>query len=913
MSSPLYILDGYALIYKAYYSLGNKPALRNDKQENITAIMMFFRSLFLLIKTYHIEYLVVALDPKETNFRKEIYPDYKANRQETPDELHSQANHIERILHESGIKVLRIKNNEADDIIASIASQRQATDQESIIISGDKDLMQLINKNIRMLRFTSKTEFKAGVEAISTPDVINKMGVPPEQIRDYLSIVGDASDNIPGILGIGPKGAIKLLKEYQSLEKIYENIDHIKPESIKNKLLANKENAFLSWNLIKLKIDIDITDINNNHYTLKNVKFSSIAANLHLIGIKQVAVEATKLAEQFEHKSDFDINDNLDKSHLPRKNFTYHVVNNIKDVKSLFIQLEEAKIFSFDSETTGLDPHKDSIVGISFSMNHEHGYYLPFKAPLTEKILSIQEVVPLLHNLFSNPSIKIIGQNLKFDYQFLQQLNIEMNPYFDTMIAGWLINSDSPVNLDALSIKYLQCSTISYQDIVPKNHCFSDVPLNIGAEYACEDAVLTFALHDILIKILRENHLENLFFTVEMPMLTILANMEFRGIYIDEKELSELGSSLYLHIQNLEANIISLAGKSFNIQSPKQLAEILYTHMKFPNLKKGSTDIHTIVELQRLYPTESILNLIIEYRKLTKLNSTYVEGLLKERYEDGSIRTNFMQTGTASGRLSSNHPNLQNIPIKDPLGRKIRSTFKARPNYFLLSADYSQIELVVLASLSKDDTMLAIFKEKRDLHKETASFLFSTPLDLITAEQRRTGKIINFGVIYGMSAFRLSNELGITRNLASQFIHSYFTRYEKINLFIKEAIVYAQKNGEVRTILNRRRLIPLINSSNHNERSAGERMALNTIIQGSAADIVKIAMINTHQVLKKHGIDAHLLLQVHDELVLEVHHEAIEKTKKLVHKTMTEAARQLPIPMNLDVNIEIGKNWGEFH
>ncbi|NIZ41116.1 DNA polymerase I [Entomospira entomophila] len=917
MSEPLYILDGYALIYRSYYSMGNKPPIRNKRDENITAIMGFFRSFTALIKHYNIQHIVVALDSKVPTFRKERYPSYKANRDATPQELHEQANLIESMLHEAGIQTICIDKFEADDIIASIATQRVAQGLSTVIISGDKDLMQLINHHTSMLRFTSKREFKAGVEPIAIESVVEKMGVYPEQIQDYLALIGDASDNIPGVAGVGPKSAIKLLSEFHSLAQIYHYITKVTPAGLQTKLVHNRDNAFLSKELIKLACDIQLPlPVDNTElFSLEKISFSSLIEQLHRLEIYQVAEDLRKIATTKTTSHQHLLPTNATESNTPTKRLplTFETITTISDAIQLCKTLKNAKRFAYDSETSGLNPHTDRLIGMSFSIDGKHGYYIPFSAPMGESTVSLQEILPLIKDLLEDPTVEVIGQNLKFDYQFLRKYDIIMKPYFDTMIAAWLLDSEARVNLDTLASQYLQHTTIAYKDIVSKNESFDDVPLSIASEYACEDASLTILLAEIFLQKLEENHLTTLFFSLEMPLVSVLAEMEWRGIYIDKKELSSLGKELHARIQHLEETIFAIVGHQFNIQSPKQLATILFEEMKFPNLKKNSTDIHILEELQRLHPQEAIIQHLIDYRKLTKLNSTYVEGLLKEASAEGNIHTSFLQTGTASGRLSSTQPNLQNIPIKDELGRSIRGVFKAREGYTLISADYSQIELVVLAHLAKDSTMLEIFQSGRDLHQETASFLFSTPLESVTSEQRRIGKTINFGVIYGMSAFRLSNELQIPRHLATQFIESYFTRYAGVSQFIQETIVNAQQSYAVRTISQRMRKVLQINSNNRNERSASERVALNTVIQGSAADIVKQAMLFVTQAIHTANIDAHLLLQVHDELIFEVRTEALQECQTIIAKSMHQAGLSFTPPIQLSISMESGYHWGEFH
>jgi DNA polymerase-1 len=907
----LYILDGYGLIYRSYFAFGGKP-ITNNEGLPVGAIMGFYKSLFAVIREQNIAHLVVALDGPGGNFRTELFADYKATRQKTPDDLHPQTTLIEEIMKALGLHTLRTIGFEADDIIATLARDRSGAGLKTTILSADKDLMQLVDPHTQMLRPTNG----GGWEFYDTLKVQEKMGVLPAQINDYLALVGDASDNIPGVLGIGPKGAVKLLNTYPSLAEIYNHLGRISPAGVQKKLGEHRDSALLSQKLVALA-HVPNLPINPELCAITTLNYAQGAQLFEQHGLTQLATLCRKNTNPLL---------TLAGSNTPEESKTleliqaeaspvhYTLITTQEAFNAFCTELAKQAIFAFDTETTGLDPLTSQLVGISFSWQAHHAFYIPMLAPIDNEVLSQQTVIATLKPLMENSDAQIVGQNIKFDYKVMKCHGIHLRPSFDTMLAAWLLDSDSPVNMDFLAKRYLGHTTVSFKDLVPKGLTIDQVDLDKVSFYACEDADITWRLYEHLNPKLEKAGLNTLFNTLEMPLVTILADMENIGIAVEAAQLTRFGQALRTQLNELENEIHQRSGTEFNIQSPKQVGEVLFDMLGYPNPKKGSTNVTVLEELALLRGDVGVLpQRLLKYRTLSKLNSTYAEALLKQIDDHGRIHTNFLQTGTASGRLSSNNPNLQNIPIRESLGRRIREAFVSRPDHLFISADYSQIELVILASLADDPIMLEVFTQGYDLHQETAAFIYNCPPETVTPEQRRLAKTINFGVVYGMSAFRLSNELRIPRAQAATYIEAYFTRYRGVKEFMNQTIIQAQKEQGVRTILNRFRPLPLINSSNHTERSGAERMAVNTVVQGSAADIVKTAMISIHQALQTAGMRTQLLLQVHDELILEAPIAECELAAELLKKSMLNAGLTMPTPVLLKINLETGKHWGKFH
>ena len=900
-----FILDGYSLIYKSYFAFIRNPMM-NPKGENSSAIFGFFRTLFSLFDRYNPEYFLVTLDSLTPTFRHEMYPEYKATRDKTPEDLHAQIPRIEAILKALGITALRKNGYEADDIIATYAKKCQAEDSQCRIITGDKDLLQLVSDNIKVIRY-SKDDYNE----MDRDGVFKEWGVWPEQILDYLALCGDSADNIPGVKGIGPKGAVTLLQTYGNIDSIYENIENIKGAN-KAKLEASKEDCLLSRKLVQLCNDVPLEQCLDD-FSTANLNYHAAVPLLKEEGIKS----AIKWLEEKAGVPAGGLFAQSPAEEVPEtpkqeaKKGIYTTITQLSQLDDLIEKVKKAGIYAFDSETDSLDFVSNHPVGFSIAVKAEEGFYIPIQAE--GKYYIPEEIIKnKLRQILEDPSLKLIGQNFKFDYQVLKRWGI--NPaglWFDTMIAAWLVDTKISVyNMDYLADHYFNYKTITYDDVVPKGKFFQDVPLDQATEYAAEDADITFRLYEHLYPIVKA-HNEKLFFDVEMPLVTILGDMELEGIRIDKHVLEKYSVELEAQLSAIEIEIYKECGKEFNINSTQQLQEILFTDRKLKPIKKTKTGYSTdTTVLEELALEDVVPQLILRYRALAKLKSTYVDALPLQTDSSSRIHTTFRQTGTATGRLSSINPNLQNIPIRDEEGRRIRKAFTARAGMVFLSADYSQIELVVLAHLSEDPELTKAFKEGVDVHRLTASLVFGVPQEAVTPDQRRVAKVINFGVIYGMSAFRLGRDLNISVSQASGFIKMYFEKYAGVQRFINQTLDYAREHECVKTILGRERFINAINSQNHNERSGAERIAFNSPIQGSAADIVKMAMINISQKLKEKGLESKMVLQIHDELIFEVPQKEVEVMKKLVKEEM-ENVIKLHVPLR--VSIETAESWGDMH
>jgi DNA polymerase-1 len=915
----LYLLDGYGLIYRSYYAFSGRP-LNNARGENIAAVLAFYRSVFSFLKEKQPANFLVVLDSIEKNFRFDLYPEYKANRQKAPEDLHTQTAVIEEILAALDIKTLRISGYEADDVIATIATRRRENNLKTFIVSSDKDLMQLIDSSVLMLRPNSKN----GFDLYDAQKVYEEKSVRPHQIGDYLAIIGDSSDNIPGVAGLGPKAAEKLFAAYQSLDEIYEHINEITPPGVRSKLEAGKEMAYLSRQLTELCCDAPIGDILEQNLSVKNLNYQQAAEIFNTVGIPSLASACLKEAggnpapasssatrrtpPEGKTEAETETPPRLS-SYASSDHLRYRLINTKEELTAWAAEAAQAPFLAFDSETTSLDSNTAEAVGFSFAFKENEAVYIPVKA--SEKLgFTADEVKSVIKPLLENPQVKIIGQNLKYDYKIMKRWGIIFKPYFDTMLAAWLIDSESMVNMDFLAERYLAYKTIHFEELVAKNNTFDMVPLKEAALYAAEDADITLKLYYKLKPLIEEKKLTLVLYGLEVPLITILADMELTGIRLNQEKLTEFGKELNRNLAALEENIHQLAGIPFNLQSPKQLGEVLFDKMGLPTLKKRSTDVTVLEELAKEY---EIAAKMLEYRTLIKLKTTYVETLQKQCDAGSRVHTDFIQTGAATGRLASRNPNLQNIPVREEIGRRIRTAFESAEGDILISADYSQIELVALAYLAQDETMLEVFTSGGDLHRETAAYIYHITPEEVTGWQRSVAKTINFGVIYGMSAFRLSNELKIPRLEAAGYIESYFKKYHKIKSFMHEIILKAEEAGGVYTVLGRFRPIPKINSRNGNERSAAERAAVNTVVQGSAADIVKLAMIRLEDRLRQEQLQSRILLQVHDEIIIEAPLAEKEKAGRILHDIMEKVPTELPVPMKIKVNIEEGRSWGEFH
>ena len=936
----LYLLDGYSLIYRSYFAFINRPLL-NSKGFNTSAVFGFFRSIAALFETHKPEYFGVILDSAKPTFRHDMYPEYKANREKAPDDLHAQIPVIQEILKAMNIKSVKMDGYEADDIIAYFAKKCADEDRECYIITGDKDLLQLVGRGVKIMK-----PDKGDYIVIDEPDVEEIWGVRPEQIIDYLALCGDSADNIPGVKGIGPKTAVKLLDEFNDLDGIYENIGS-HSAGIQKKLETDREKAYLSKELVTLAFDFGLSagaddlscaDINRKAGAeiLRREEVNSVADRLDGTASSGASKgpgsaktsgsadgKTARKSVQFtppENELIYTGIANLGAKYGvnsagggPSAAGTYEAVTTVEQLEVWVQKVKAAGIFAFDSETTAIDAMVAEPVGFSLATEAGSGCYIALRAE-DKTLLTDEQVRPAMKQMLEDPELRLVGQNIKYDYKVLKRWGVEIkNIAFDTMTAAWILDSSlGQYNMDLLAERALGYSTVHYSDIVEKGKTFDSVPLDDAVRYAAEDADITFRLYKAFEPELEARGKTELFSSIELPLVKILANMEMEGIGLNPDFLNVFGEKLGAELELIKAEIYELCGEEFNINSTKQLQEILFEKRGLKPVKKTKTGYSTNVQvLEILADQDPVPEKILEHRSLAKLKSTYIDTLPSLiNSTTGRIHTQFIQTGTATGRLSSKDPNLQNIPIKSENGRKIREAFIPAEGCTFLSADYAQIELVVLAHLSGDEGLKAAFTGGEDVHKQTASMIFGVFPEMVTSDQRRVAKTINFGVMYGMSAFRLSRELKIPRRQADEFIGAYFARYSNIQKFIDKVGEDARVTGTVKTICGHERYIHGINSRNATERAGAERMAVNTPIQGSAADIVKLAMLKITEVLEERGLKSKLILQVHDELIFEVPEAELDEMKILVKEIM-ESVIKLDIPLR--VSIETGSCWGEMH
>jgi DNA polymerase-1 len=939
--APLYLIDSYGLIYRSYFAFLTHP-LRNLKGQNVSALFGYARTLVSLIdegapaaddgggraKTPRKPLRLAAVfDSRTPTFRHKKYAEYKATRQKAPDDLHAQVPLVEEFLEALGVPAIRAEGYEADDIIATLAKKCRAEGRSCYIISSDKDLLQLVGNGtweLRPQRIKNETGGAASggltYELVGPEEVKAEWGVTPELVQDLLSLTGDASDNVPGIKGVGEKTAVKLMARYGSLDGIYKNIAGIEGATGK-KLAAGKDSAYFSRELIALEENVPLSVKDIEELSVENLNRSAGAQVLLREGIRQSARQLDPESrarresageEQAEPGSSGDRAAAADPALFGPG--AYRTVTDFAEFTAILAEGRKQGLLALDFETDSLDAWNARPIGISLAVKPKEAVYAPVAPHLGAAHLDAEKAREALTAVLSDPKMTVIAHNAKYDYKVSRGWGIERWKCFiwDTMVAAWLDDPErNNYALDSLAGFHFDHDCVSYRDIVPKGATFDQVDLETATRYSAEDADLSFRLKLHLEKRLEKAGATELFRDLEMPLLPILAEMEGIGIKIEPRSLREYGVELSKELDELEQKTCLLVGHKFNLASTKQLQNVLFVERKLTPIKKNktgySTDMAVLAELAREDPVPA---LILRHRTLSKLKSTYVDSLAEQADKNGRLHTNFVQTGTATGRLSSREPNLQNIPIRDEEGRRIREAFIAAPGNLLISADYSQIELVVLAHLSRDENLIASFNEDKDVHARTASLIFGIPETEVAGDQRRMAKTINFGVMYGMSAFRLAGELNISRTEATAFIAAYFKTYSGIRRYIDDLVKKTEETGYASTIFGRRRYIPAINSRNKTEKAAAERVAVNTPIQGSAADIVKTAMLNLDRRLTAEKSPARLLLQVHDELILECPKDGAKDAARLVREVM-ESAVKLTVPLR--VSVETGKRWGDFH
>lgn len=922
----LFLLDAYALIYRSYYAFIKSPRV-NSKGQNTSAIFGFVNTLEELLKKENPTHIAVAFDPPGKTFRHEAYEAYKAQREATPEDIKFSVPYIKSIIEAYNIKLVEVAGYEADDVIGTLSKMAEKENFDVFMMTPDKDYGQLTSSKIQIY----KPKYgDSGFEVLNDEAVMSKYGLSsPIQMIDYLGLMGDASDNIPGCPGVGPKTAQKLLADYHSIEGIYEHLSDMKG-SVKTKLEENKEQVIFSKFLATIKTDVPI-DFHPEEFLKEEIneeKLRTIFEELEFRTLlqrifpneksseKQVKNEPfqTNLFAEFEaNPTEEKIYSNL--SDLKTTPHNYYLVENEKEIDELIAKICAQKFCSFDTETTGIDPLTSNLVGMSFSLTKNEGYYIP----VSQDFEIAKKLVEKFKYLLQSDQIVKIGQNIKYDMLVLRKYGIILDgPIFDTMIAHYLLNPELRHNMDYLAETYLKYQTIHIDELIgPKGKNqknMSQLQPSQIVDYASEDADITLQLKEIFDKEIEKNQLSKLFYEIELPLLKVLCEMEANGVRVDKNALKESSIELTNILQEVEKEIIELAGYDFNINSARQVGEILFERLKIvEKAKKTKTGQYVTSEetLEAIKDKHPIINKILKYRGIKKLLSTYIDALPELiNPETGKIHTSFNQATTATGRLSSTNPNLQNIPIRDEEGREIRRAFIPDEGCTFLSVDYSQIELRIMAHLSQDPSMIEAFVEDQDIHAATAAKIYKVDISEVSKDMRRKAKTANFGIIYGISVFGLADRLTIPRSEAKELIDGYFATYPRVKKYMDESIQIAKNQGYVETIFGRKRFLPDINSKNAIVRGYAERNAINAPIQGSAADIIKVAMVNIAKRFKNENIRSKMILQVHDELNFSVFNEELSHVEQLVKEEMENAIKLL-VPLKVDTGS--GKNWLEAH
>lgn len=921
MEKKLFLIDAYALIYRAYYVFIKNPRV-NSKGMNTSAVLGFVNTLEEVLRTQKPTHIGVAFDPKGPTFRHDAFEAYKAHREETPEDIRKAIPVIKEIIQAYNIPVLEVPCFEADDVIGTISKLAEKKGFDVYMLTPDKDYAQLVSEHI----FIYRPRYGGGYETLGVEGVEEKWGLKyPEQVIDLLGLMGDSSDNIPGCPGVGEKTAVKLLEEFGSIENLLKSTHQLKG-ALKTKIEGNKDQIIFSRFLATIRQDVPI-ELNEEDLKLKSPdaeKLRSMFTELefrHLLTklepVKKVVQSGpvqTSLFEEFTDEESGEIKySNL--SDLKSTPHTYQLIDNEEKIDEFLARISSQDFFCFDTETTGMDIFSAELVGMSFSWKEGEAYYVTLPANQVDTKKIIDKFKPV----FENSKIEKIGQNLKFDILMLRNYGVEVKgKLFDTMIAHYLIQPEVRHGMDYLAEIYLKYKTITYEELCgPKGKnqlSIRNVPLERLCDYAAEDADVTLKLKNIFEKKLEENNLNKLFYDIEMPLMLVLAEMEHTGVRIDKHSLQQASISISERVRKIEEEIYKIAGFEFNISSPKQVGEVIFERLKIIDKgKKTKTGQYSTSEniLESLVGKHPIIDKILEYRGLKKLLSTYVDALpALINPKTGKVHTSYNQTVTATGRLSSSNPNLQNIPIRDEEGREIRKTFTADENCLFLSADYSQIELRIMAHLSEDPNMIEAFNSGYDIHTATAAKIYKVAMNEVTSSMRRNAKTANFGIIYGISVFGLAERLSIPRGEAKELIEGYFATYPRVKEYMDESIEIAKQNGFVETLLHRKRYLPDINSRNSIVRGFAERNAINAPIQGTAADIIKIAMVNIFNRFKKEEIQSQMTLQVHDELNFNVLDSELKKVENIVVEEM-ESAFKLVVPLKVDYGV--GKNWFEAH
>lgn len=937
----LFLLDAFALIFRAYYALNSSKTFNksgqagiiNSKGQNTSAIFGFVTTLNLLLKKTNSTHIAVCFDSPEITQREEKFADYKANRDEAPEGITFAIPYIKSIIEAYNIPLIEIPGYEADDIIGTLAKKAKAAGYDVYMVTMDKDYGQLVEENIYMYRPSYTGQ---GFDTLSLQDILTKWEIQdPCQVIDILGLMGDSVDNIPGVPGVGEKTAKKLVQEYGSVEGVYENIDKLKGKLQEN-LIQNKEQALMSKHLATIMLDVPV-EFEEEKLIIDEPQREKLAEIFQELEFRRLgkeilgedySVNAEKKNAQMDLFGDA-VKQTGTQSEVKELKETIVAGKNIGNVEHNYIladtpekraalihELEQQTEFCFDTETTGIDANVAELVGLAFSWQPQTGYYVPVPADQAEALKIARE---FKHIMEDTSKIKI-AQNLKYDYLALKWYGVEVKGIFhDSMIAHYLLEPELRHGMDYMAENYLGYSPVSIETLIGKKGknqlSMRDADVEKVKEYSAEDADITFQLHTIFQPMLQKEELHTLYSTVEMPLIEVLADMEFEGINLDVPFLTDYSKLLAKDIEETANKIYEIAGVRFNIDSPKQLGEVLFLKMKIPyegqKTKTGQLSTGEDV-LLKLAHTQPIADLLLNYRELGKLKSTYVDSLpALINPKTDHLHTTFAQAVAASGRLSSNNPNLQNIPIRTERGQQVRKAFISRgPDYKIMSADYSQIELRIIAALSEDQGMIEAFKNGMDIHSATAAKVFSVGINEVTREMRSRAKAVNFGIAYGQTAFGLSQNLGISRSEAREIIDNYNLQFPGVKRLMEYNIEFARKNGYTKTVMGRKRYIREINSANNTVRSQAERIAVNSPIQGSAADMIKIAMIRIHHEIKNRKLKSRMLLQVHDELVFDAHIAEIDELKTIVVENMINA---IPLAVPIEAEVGTGMNWLEAH
>ncbi len=931
MPSILYLIDGHALAYRTYFALtsGSGTGFRTHSGEPTAGVYGFTSVLLRILEQERPEYLAVAFDTGRT-FRDDLFAEYKGTREKMPDDLRVQMERIRQLVDVFNIPRLELERYEADDVLGSVAKATVRRGLGVKIITGDRDLLQLVDERI-VVSLPGKS--LSDSKEYMPEDVVEFLGVRPDQVVDYKALVGDKSDNIPGVAGIGEKTAVGLLKDHQTLDGVYDHLDELAP-GVKKKLESGRENAYLSRELARIVVDLEVPldleqarpsafDLNKVEALFRELEFRTLMARLTELA-KSYGKQAPNKGQQLNMFESPAKSPAVEKPKVRADRAAGEgavIVDTAEKLEGLTRRLSEAKLLSFDTETTSTDPMRARLVGISLAIEPERGYYIPVgHATGDEPQLRVEGVVDALREAFTDPHLPKVGHNLKYDYVMLRRYGLNATPlHFDTMIAEWLTDPASR-NLGLKNLAWVRqgIGMTNIEELIGKGRnqiSMDQTPIQAAAEYAAMDARVVLMLIPELRAEMEQKQAMPLFETLEMPLVKVLAEMEMEGVALDAGYLRTMSGELNTRLREIEDQVYQAVGEPFNLNSPQQLSTALFDRLKIPppdRTQKTSSGFYSTSAdiLEGLRGAHPAVDWVLEYRELAKLKSTYLDALPEQvNPETGRVHTSFNQTGSVTGRLASSDPNLQNIPIRTEIGRRVRNAFVASEGHYLLGVDYSQIELRIVAHMAEDEAMLEAFRSGKDIHSATAAAIYGMPLEKVDEDMRRRAKAVNFGLIYGMSAFGLTRYSELTLAEAEDFVNAYFKQFPGVKRYLDGIRKLATEQGYVETLLGRRRYFPgLSGGTNFNQRSREEREAINAPIQGTAADIMKIAMLHLEQVLRDAGLSARLILQVHDELVLECPQEELEKTAAVVQGVM-ESAYVLSVPLTTEARY--GRNWGQ--